>query len=42
MTDDTVEHRRLIIAGTGIAGLSAAIYAARSNNDPLLIEGPDS
>ncbi len=32
-------HRRLIVAGTGIAGLSAAIYAARSNNDPLVLEG---
>jgi thioredoxin reductase (NADPH) len=41
MTDDVVDHRRLIIAGTGIAGLSAAIYAARSNNDPLLIEGDE-
>ncbi|OYR44444.1 MULTISPECIES: NAD(P)/FAD-dependent oxidoreductase [unclassified Halorubrum] len=41
MTDDIVDHRRLIIAGTGIAGLSAAIYAARSNNDPLLIEGDE-
>ena len=41
MTDDIVEHRRLIIAGTGIAGLSAGIYAARSNNDPLLIEGDE-
>jgi thioredoxin reductase (NADPH) len=41
MTDATVDHRRLIIAGTGIAGLSAAIYAARSNNDPLLIEGDE-
>ncbi len=35
------EHRRLIIAGTGIAGLTAAIYAARSNNDPLVIEGDE-
>jgi thioredoxin reductase (NADPH) len=41
MTDDVVAHRRLIIAGTGISGLSAAIYAARSNNDPLLIEGDE-
>ncbi len=39
MTDEAVEHRRLIIAGSGIAGLSAAIYAARSNNDPLVLEG---
>jgi thioredoxin reductase (NADPH) len=41
MTADAVEHRRLIIAGTGIAGLSAAIYAARSNNDPLVFEGDE-
>ncbi|MEF8913574.1 NAD(P)/FAD-dependent oxidoreductase [Natronomonas sp.] len=40
MTEDA-EHRRLIIAGSGIAGLSAAIYAARSNNDPLVLEGPE-
>ncbi|WP_276250396.1 NAD(P)/FAD-dependent oxidoreductase [Haloarcula rara] len=39
MTDDAIEHRRLIVAGTGIAGLTAAIYAARSNNDPLVLEG---
>jgi thioredoxin reductase (NADPH) len=38
MTED-VEHRRMIIAGTGIAGLSAAIYAGRSNNAPLVLEG---
>ncbi|WP_336002973.1 NAD(P)/FAD-dependent oxidoreductase [Halorientalis halophila] len=41
MTDDAAEHRRLIIAGTGIAGLSAAIYAGRSNNDPLVLEGDE-
>nr|WP_284030756.1 FAD-dependent oxidoreductase [Halobaculum sp. DT31] len=38
---DTVEHRPLIIAGTGSAGLTAAIYAARSNNDPLVFEGDE-
>ncbi|WP_142856565.1 NAD(P)/FAD-dependent oxidoreductase [Salinigranum halophilum] len=38
---DVVEHRRLIIAGSGIAGLTAAIYAARSNNDPLVFEGDE-
>ncbi|MBX0323644.1 FAD-dependent oxidoreductase [Halomicroarcula sp. F13] len=38
---DTEEHRRLIVAGTGIAGLTAAIYAARSNNDPLVLEGDE-
>ncbi|UIO99289.1 FAD-dependent oxidoreductase [Halobaculum sp. CBA1158] len=43
MTDsaDIVEHRPLIIAGTGSAGLTAAIYAARSNNDPLVFEGDE-
>ncbi|WP_435147442.1 NAD(P)/FAD-dependent oxidoreductase [Halobaculum sp. P14] len=43
MTDsaDVVEHRPLIIAGTGSAGLTAAIYAARSNNDPLVFEGDE-
>ncbi|MFB6109020.1 MAG: NAD(P)/FAD-dependent oxidoreductase [Haloplanus sp.] len=40
-SDDVVEHRRLIIAGTGIAGLTAAIYAGRSNNDPLVFEGDE-
>jgi thioredoxin reductase (NADPH) len=41
MTDDAVEHRKLIVAGTGIAGLTAAIYAGRSNNDPLVLEGDE-
>lgn len=35
------EHRRMIIAGTGIAALTAGIYAARSNNEPLLLEGDE-
>jgi thioredoxin reductase (NADPH) len=38
MTADA-EHHRLVIAGTGIAGLTAAIYAGRSNNEPLVLEG---
>jgi thioredoxin reductase (NADPH) len=41
MTDESAEHRRLIIAGTGIAGLTAAIYAGRANNDPLVLEGDE-
>ncbi|WP_435095618.1 FAD-dependent oxidoreductase [Halarchaeum sp. P4] len=39
--EDVVEHRELIIAGTGIAALTAGIYAARSDNDPLLFEGDE-
>jgi thioredoxin reductase (NADPH) len=35
------EHHRLLVAGTGIAGLTAAIYAARSNHDPLVLEGDE-
>ena len=41
MTEDAIEHHRLIVAGTGIAGLTTAIYAARSNNDPLVLEGDE-
>jgi thioredoxin reductase (NADPH) len=33
------EHHRMIIIGSGPAGLSAALYAARANLDPLLITG---
>ncbi len=35
----TVIHRRLIIIGSGPAGYTAAIYAARANLAPLLITG---
>jgi len=41
MTDGTGQHQRLIITGTGIAGLTAAIYAGRANNDPLVLEGDE-
>ena len=37
MTD--AKHRRLIILGSGPAGWSAAVYAARANLDPLVITG---
>lgn len=39
--DDIKEKRRLLIAGSGIAGLTAAIYAARANNEPLVFEGTE-
>ena len=35
----TVRHERLIIIGSGPAGYTAAIYAARANLKPLMIEG---
>lgn len=34
-------HKRMIIAGSGIAGLSAAIYGGRANNDPLVLAGDE-
>jgi len=33
-------HYRVIILGSGAAGFTAAIYAARANLQPLVIEGP--
>lgn len=41
MTEQNIEHRKLIIIGSGIAGLSAGIYAARANNNPLIIQGDE-
>ena len=35
----TPRHSRLIILGSGPAGYSAAVYAARANRKPLLIAG---
>jgi len=35
----TAEHHRLIILGSGPAGYTAAVYAARANLSPVLIAG---
>ena len=32
-------HHRLVILGTGPAGLTAALYAARANLEPLVVDG---
>lgn len=33
-------HRKVVILGSGPAGLTAAIYAGRADLEPLLIDGP--
>ncbi|MFB6353808.1 MAG: NAD(P)/FAD-dependent oxidoreductase [Halobacteriales archaeon] len=38
---EAVSHHRVVVVGSGIAGLSAAIYAGRADNDPLVIEGDE-
>ena len=38
--DDEAIHKELIILGTGPAGYTASIYAARANLSPLVISGP--
>ncbi|MFZ9709703.1 MAG: thioredoxin-disulfide reductase [Steroidobacteraceae bacterium] len=35
----SAQHRSLIILGSGPAGYSAAVYAARANRSPMLISG---
>lgn len=36
---ETVQHEKLIIIGSGPAGYTAAVYAARANLNPILITG---
>ncbi|MFQ5846267.1 MAG: thioredoxin-disulfide reductase [Candidatus Methylomirabilales bacterium] len=35
------EHRSIVIIGTGPAGLTAGVYAARANLNPLVLSGPE-
>ncbi|MES2115329.1 MAG: FAD-dependent oxidoreductase, partial [Pseudomonadota bacterium] len=35
----TPKHARVLILGSGPAGYSAAIYAARANLNPMLVTG---
>ena len=39
MTDSSPRHSRLLILGSGPAGYTAAVYAARANLKPVLITG---
>jgi thioredoxin reductase (NADPH) len=39
MADNTI-HKKVVILGSGPAGLTAAIYAGRAQLEPLVIDGP--